>query len=260
MPSEPAHDATPPDGAPDARIEQLLDAGLDHYFASQFDQAINVWTRVVFLDRGNTRARAYIDRARQALAEQQRQAEEFVARGVAAYDAGAIQEARVLFTRAVDLGGPSDTALLYLGRLSRLDGAAHRALPATSGSTRADPGRHRAGAGLSRWAWTVAVLGFCLVAGYVGVRMAAEDGLGPAAAVVRDEPEPLPVIRPHEVLARRARQRLEAGDVRGAAAALAALDVSGVPGPDLDRLREDVQRRLLALGGEPAADPTGGPR
>ena len=47
--------------APDAeratRIEELLVSGLDHYFAEEYEQAINVWTRVVFLDREHGRAR-----------------------------------------------------------------------------------------------------------------------------------------------------------------------------------------------------------
>jgi hypothetical protein len=58
-----------------ALIEQLLLAGLDHYFTGQYEQAIHVWTRVFFLDRGHARARAYIERARGALAERQREAE-----------------------------------------------------------------------------------------------------------------------------------------------------------------------------------------
>ncbi len=58
-----------------ALIEQLLLAGLDQYFSGQYEQAIHVWTRVFFLDRGHARARAYIERARGALAERQREAE-----------------------------------------------------------------------------------------------------------------------------------------------------------------------------------------
>ena len=53
----------------DARIEQLLLAGLDEYFAHHYEQAINLWTRVLFLDRTHDRARAYIERARSAQAE-----------------------------------------------------------------------------------------------------------------------------------------------------------------------------------------------
>lgn len=50
------------DAERDARIEQLLVAGLDEYFAGRLEHAVNVWTRVLFLDRANDRARAYIDR------------------------------------------------------------------------------------------------------------------------------------------------------------------------------------------------------
>ena len=55
----------------DAKIEQLLLVGLDHYFAAQYDQAINVWTRALFLDRSHPRARAYIERARSAQVDQE---------------------------------------------------------------------------------------------------------------------------------------------------------------------------------------------
>ena len=65
----------------DSRIEELLLAGLDHYFAGRHDLAINVWTRVLFLDRTHGKARAYIERARSALAERQREAEELLQTG-----------------------------------------------------------------------------------------------------------------------------------------------------------------------------------
>jgi hypothetical protein len=56
----------------ESRIEELLLAGLDHYFNGQHELAISVWTRVLFLDRSHARARAYIERARGAIAERQR--------------------------------------------------------------------------------------------------------------------------------------------------------------------------------------------
>ena len=62
----------------EALIEQLLLAGLDHYFDGSYEQAVNVWTRVAFLERGHGRARAYIERARGALAERQRESEELL--------------------------------------------------------------------------------------------------------------------------------------------------------------------------------------
>src|SRR5476651_922979 len=85
----------------DAKIEQLLLIGLDHYFASHHEQAINVWTRVLFLDRSHARARAYIDRARSALAERQRESEELLQRGMAAFERGEGDEARQLIRTAI---------------------------------------------------------------------------------------------------------------------------------------------------------------
>jgi hypothetical protein len=87
-----------------AKIEQLLLAGLDHYFASQYEQAVNVWTRALFLDRAHPRARAYIERARSAQAERQRESEELLQRGVHAFNQGEAVEARRLLRDAMDRG------------------------------------------------------------------------------------------------------------------------------------------------------------
>src|SRR6184192_1588945 len=120
--SDPAHAH---DGAleadRDAKIEQLLLIGLDHYFAAQYQQAINVWTRALFLDRSHARARAYIERARSALAEKQRQSEELLQSGVAAFERGEGDEARRLIEQAMVQGAPSDEALAVLDRLNRLE-------------------------------------------------------------------------------------------------------------------------------------------
>src|SRR5216110_667798 len=115
---------TAPDADRDAKIEQLLLVGLDHYFAAQYDQAINVWTRALFFDRSHPRARAYIDRARSALAERQRESEELLQNGVAAFQRGETDEARRLLQAAIDGGAPSEEALAVLERLNRLETAA----------------------------------------------------------------------------------------------------------------------------------------
>ena len=126
--TEPLRTAPPEQGpATDAErealIERLLLAGLDHYFEGRYEQAVNVWTRVAFLERGHGRARAYIERARGALAEQQRESEELLHTGVEAYKAGDLRTARDLLTRAVAEGGANDTALMFLQRLGHLEGA-----------------------------------------------------------------------------------------------------------------------------------------
>src|SRR6187549_454432 len=104
----------------ESRIEELLLAGLDHYFAGQHDLAISVWTRVLFLDRSHARARAYIERARGAVAERQREGEELLQTGAAAFARGDTDDARRLLTAAVERGARPEEALAMLERLERL--------------------------------------------------------------------------------------------------------------------------------------------
>src|ERR671931_2380932 len=110
-----AHDPAS-DADRDAKIEQLLLVGLDHYFVGQYDDAINVWTRALFVDRNHPRARAYIERARSAVAERQRQSEELLHAGVDAFKRGEGDEARRLLHAAIAGGAPSDEALAILTR------------------------------------------------------------------------------------------------------------------------------------------------
>src|SRR5688500_13254441 len=112
-----------PDRDRDARVEELLLAGLDHYFSGQHDLAVNVWTRVLFLDRGHARARAYIERARSAIAERQREGEELLHTGVAAFQRGDQAAARALLKSAIDRGAGGEEAMALLQRIDRLETA-----------------------------------------------------------------------------------------------------------------------------------------
>src|SRR5687768_9520602 len=128
-----------PDRDRDARIEELLLTGLDHYFAGRHDLAINVWTRVLFLDRTHGKARAYIERARGALAERQREAEELLQTGADALTRGDRATARQLLTSAARAGG-GEEALALLHRLERLEAA----VPAVARARHISPaGPHR---------------------------------------------------------------------------------------------------------------------
>src|SRR5436190_14068465 len=167
----------------DAKIEQLLLAGLDHYFSGRYEQAIDVWTRTLFFDRSHARARAYIDRARSALAERQRQAEELLQRGAAALDRGHADEARRLLHAAVESGAHAHDVHPLLDRLSRETmtpwaGAADRApaaarLPAACHARAEAPGATRATT--TRWgAWVMALaLAIVIAAAYT---MAMRNG------------------------------------------------------------------------------------
>ena len=46
----------------DSRTEALLVEGLDRYFAGQYEEAIHIWTRVLFLDRNHARPRLHRSR------------------------------------------------------------------------------------------------------------------------------------------------------------------------------------------------------
>src|SRR5215210_7090640 len=104
----------------ESRIEELLLAGLDHYFSGQHELAISVWTRVLFLDRSHARARAYIERARGAIAERHREGEELLHTGTAAFSRGDTDDARRLLTSAAERGSRPEEARALLERLERV--------------------------------------------------------------------------------------------------------------------------------------------
>ena len=92
----------------DSRTEALLVEGLDRYFAGQYEEAIHIWTRVLFLDRNHARARAYIDRARTTLAERHRQSEEMLEASHDLLEQGRTEAARHLLTEAVAATGDDE--------------------------------------------------------------------------------------------------------------------------------------------------------
>jgi hypothetical protein len=238
------------DAEREARIEELLLSGLDHYFSGRYDQAINIWTRVAFLERRHGRARAYIERARSALAERQRESEELLHGGVAAYNAGDLAAARDLLTRAVEQGDPSDTALVFLQRLTRLEAAsdALRA-PAFSRPDAAAAVDLTAKPRRTNWPLTIAVsaaigAGILLAARPIASWLAELPISGPVAEAPR--PEPLPAVRSSEVLIARARDLRAGGHLRDALRMLERVDPADPLRTDADHLRADVQRDLLA--------------
>jgi tetratricopeptide (TPR) repeat protein len=258
-------DPTVPDRDKEARIEQLLLSGLDHYFAGQYDQAINVWTRVVFLERGHDRARAYIERARGALAERHRESEELLHRGVAAFDRGDNAEARDLITRAVEHGGPHDLALVFLERLNRL-GAASAAFDASHETPVERRSKARVTDGAEQYGWPVrvfaavaliaAVFAGLLLGGVPLLEWVSGFPAGEPAQerVLSVQPEPIPVARSSELVLTRARSLQAGGHLYDALRMLEAVDVADPLRAEADRLRAEVQRQLLEVAGIAVTD------
>ena len=72
----------------------LLRQGEELYSRGLYHQAIHVWTRILFLDRGNPDARLRIDKAMEAVAERQRSLDAEIAEAKGLFDAGEIERAR----------------------------------------------------------------------------------------------------------------------------------------------------------------------
>ena len=253
----------------DAKIEQLLLLGLDHYFSARYELAINVWTRVLFIDRSHARARAYIDRARSALAERQRESEELLQNGVAAFHRGESDEARRLLQAAIDGGAPSEEALAVLERLNRLETAGS---PVTA--KRADrvvrtavtaPGVSKGRSRVWRAVLGVFALAALLGAGAFvftrsGVDLRSAFGIRSVLALTSDftSAEPTastPLVREvtlvlprrGEMILANARALVASGHLREALTALETVRPTDPQRGDADRLRGEIQRQLIAL-------------
>ena len=253
----------------DARIEELLLLGLDHYFAGQHELAINVWTRVLFLDRAHARARAYIERARGALAEKQREVEELVHSGAAALNRGDWVAARQLLTLAAERGSSGEEALTLLRSLDRLEAARPVAVPRPQQTAEPVPNAAQSGAGAGRrdarvaWVATGILTGVVLAAvagAYLWLVNAPFDltTVSPAAPPAVDEPLPVPASCELRLL--RAGVLSRDGKLHEALALLEAGDADGLHRERFDELRAAIQRQLLEAGRRSAGFSTGGER
>ena len=244
----------------DSQIEDLLLTGLDHYFSGQHELAISIWTRVLFLDRNHARARAYIERARGAIAERQREAEELLQIGVAAFQRGDAADARRLLSSAVERGVRPEEPMALLERLARLAPAEGDAGHEDTHARR-PPQRHGRDADTqdtavprgSRTAGLAFVLAVGIVAGALLVLYVTTGGLNwPAArptaasASAAPAPDPLPVPAAAEVSLARAQAFAAAGHLRDALRALDEIRPGDPLKGQADQLRADIQQRLLA--------------
>jgi hypothetical protein len=239
-------------------VEQLLLSGLDHYFAGQYERAVHVWTRVLFLDRGHARARAYIERARAADAERLRQSDELLHRGTTAFERGQTGAARRLLTAAVERGAPTEVALSYLDRLDRLAQppkagplAAAEAEPLPVGAGAARPSPSRPGS----WSFATGAMTFVGAAALIGfgwalaghAPWATRPASGDAVTTLQDVS--LPTVRPSEVALARARVLFDTGHPGDAIRLLDTIAVADVHRAEADRLLAEIQRALLSAAG-----------
>jgi len=246
-------------GERDVKIEQLLLTGLDHYFRGHYELAIDVWTRVLFFERTHARARAYIARARSALAEGLRESEECLHTGVEAFNRGDVDEARDLLRSAIERGGGRDEALAFLDRLNRLETAGGKSTE-TEVRRRANQSRPevadlpsrvepvRSGRSVSILVlFGLVTAGICLALvwgewGSIFVESPAPRTLAPA---VRRNAS-LPLLSITEVVLLRAERLAADGRGRDALALMASIGPGDSGAVEANELRTMIQRKLLA--------------
>ena len=229
---DPSPTATPPapSSAPDdqaARIDQLLTAGLDEYFAGRYDGAVQVWSRVFFLDRTNARARAYIERARSAVAERQRVAEATAA-SAADVQRGWGDEARPAEPRPI-----ADSGVLVVSGALAARLAPPQPAPDANPADRGEAGPTvRRGAKVAHTLLVAAAGVLLFVAGYT---VAARDRIFELVGGVSSRRAPAANARASEVALHDARQAFDARRYDDARRAL-----TRIPGDDPLRAEADA--------------------
>jgi tetratricopeptide (TPR) repeat protein len=257
----------------DAKIESLLLSGLDHYFASNYEQAIDVWTRALFLDRTHARARAYIERARSALAEQQRESEELLHNGIAAFERGEIEAARQLLNAAVQRGGAHEVALAFLTRIDRISAAAPMACapPAATARLRSSVAVEPSRRSTARVAIAIVSIAVLAILGYALASWGNIRALMPIlGATLKSEVAPIPAIQESLVVPRsaetamsRAQALFDSGRLYDALRAIDLIRPTDPLRSEADKLKATIQRVLLAhqtsRGGVEVATPSAVP-
>ena len=262
------------------KIEQLLLLGLDHYLRGRFEPAIDVWTRVLFLDRSHAGAKGYIDRARAAVAERVRESEALLHAGAEARDRGDVTEARALLTTAIVRGGAYDEAWAMLDQVGRLEVAGEED-PAAAARRRAGARRARRGAVTSTdtgrrfhllpWLLLIALFAGATVALYlagswaqlVPVRLVDQTGIAPLPP--RVPPPPLPVPSVPQLALERAKALVADDRHAEALGVLATVGLGDRLRGEVDTLRAAIQQEILTRLPEMAtgavaknSDPPGG--
>jgi hypothetical protein len=254
----------------DGRIDALLVSGLDAYLRGDFESAIHIWTRVLFLDRDHGRARAYIERARTALAERQRRTDLLAAEGVDTFERGEVARARTLFTEVLDADASHDVALGMLSRLDRIATVAPR-VPDAGRQEATEVGDDTPRLALATastlsvpasrvWAVWMVVGGVLLAALAFGPGAAltprAWGGTSTAMAPIPDNLTNLPEPRVSDGALRRCRSLVEVGRVHDAMVECSRVGPGDARRAEADALVARIQRELLSVSttGRPPGD------
>ena len=239
----------------EARLEELLLSGLDYYFAGQHELAINVWTRALFIDRGHARARAYIERARSAIAEASAKLKSSSTRAQPHFSGVNPKPPDGCSGRRSNMARqPKKRSRCWSG-LTGWRPPASRRTRATSAATRPGrprlspirPGRDRSWLG---WIAAGVLLGLAAAAVTIGILwtrgeqwLPLDSGSTESSARLREEPLPIPAAS--DVSIARAQAQYERGHLREALLALEAVGPGDPLSAEADQLKATIQAKLL---------------
>ena len=231
----------------DRQIDVLLDDGLERYFAGRYEDAIHLWTRVLFLDRSHARARAYIDRARTTLAELQRRSDEMLQASRELLERGDTDAARQVLTQADAARGDDVQAAalrLYLERLERV-----RNLGTETGEPSAVIEPHGRGSWRHSPRRTFGLGAAAVLIVSVATLFLQSGGAEPQdqrPVAVAPVPARVAVLSSSEVALVRARTLATRGRLSAALLELDRVPVDSLDRTAADQLRIEIQQLLLA--------------
>jgi hypothetical protein len=241
----------------ESRTEALLVDGLDQYFQGHFDEAIHLWTRVLFIDRAHARARAYINRARTAQGERLRRGDELLHAAGDLLTRGELDQARHILANAEHTSGADEKVAELWARLERVERTRRpSAAPSPAAVVDARPVRSwrpmlRAAVQAIAAAAFGALLVTAVASPVVGEWIAGrEQG---TAAPATTGGRPLVVLGSEDVALVRARRLYARGRLAEALAVLERVEAGGSSRAAVDQLRVEIQGWLLSVPGDPAS-------
>lgn len=127
----------PASGEHSVRIAELLESGQAACDRGEYQAAIDAWSRIFLIDIDHQEAARRIERARQLKAEREREVEEIFHEGVARFDSGSFEPAKLAFNRVLELSPGHLVALDYQEKIrERQLGAPSAAVGAASAALR----------------------------------------------------------------------------------------------------------------------------
>jgi hypothetical protein len=232
----------------DRQIDALLEDGLDRYFAGRYDDAIHLWTRVLFLDRSHARARAYIDRARTAQAELQRRSDELLHATRDLLEQGQTDAARKLLAEATVATVDEVQAAALRVRLERLEQLRSVAAPAPPARTPVQTGPDWRRPPRSRFALItgLGIAGAVALAGVLYVISGNAPANRPGAASTQRAQAALPTLTTSDVALIRARTAAARGRLSEALRHLDRVSPDSPNRPAADQFRNEILQLLMA--------------